>query len=174
MDPTTADDPNPNPEGVNAVDEASDAPSSTEDIEKHSPVQAQPVLAKTVAAAVQMIKAGQRELALSSLRVLWKSNPKSAYIPFLLGNLYFDKTWWAVAMDHYKAAIQINPAYKKNQILNQNIIRTLASKKTQRRAQSFLRFTIGAPAAPYIRHAAAHEQNPVVKKQAAQLAKSFR
>ncbi len=174
MDPTKADDPNPNPASATAVDEASDAPTSKEDIEKRAPVQAQPVLAKTVNEAIQQIKDGKRELALASLRGLWKSQPKSAYIPFLLGNLYFDKLWWAVAMEHYKAAIAINPAYKKNQILNQNVIRTLASTKTQRGAQSFLRFTIGAPSVPFLKYAAQHEPNATVKKQAAALAKVIR
>ncbi|MBA3538398.1 MAG: hypothetical protein H0T79_02110, partial [Deltaproteobacteria bacterium] len=174
MDPTKADDPNPSPEGLNAVDEASDAPAGVADIEKRPPVHAQPVLAKSIREAVQQIKAGQRELALSSLRSLWKTNPKSAYIPFLLGNLYFDKLWWAVAMDHYKAAIQVNAAYKRNAILNQNIIRTLASTKTRRRAQSFLRFTIGPAAGPFVKYAAVNAKNPVVRKQAAQLAKAFR
>ena len=39
----------------------------------------------------QLIKAGKRDLALASLRALWKKRPQSAYIPFLLGNLYFDQ-----------------------------------------------------------------------------------
>ena len=173
IDPAAADDPNPNPETTTATDEAADAPKSQAELDK-TPVTVQPVLAKTVADAVQMIKDGQKELALNSLRVLWKDAPKSAYIPFLLGNLYFDKMWWGVAMDHYQAAIRINGGYKGNQILNQNVIRTLASPKTQRRAQVFLRSTIGRDAIPFLRYAAAHEPNPTVKKQAAMLAKSLR
>ena len=31
-----------------------------------------------------------------------RSSRTARYIPFLLGNLYFDKLWWSVAMDHYQ------------------------------------------------------------------------
>ena len=61
----------------------------------------------------RMIKAGKKELALASLRQLWKKQPNSGYIPFLLGNLYFDKKWWSVSMDHYRAAIKKNAGYRQ-------------------------------------------------------------
>ncbi|MCX5747284.1 MAG: serine/threonine-protein kinase [Proteobacteria bacterium] len=173
IDPEKADDPNPDPDGHDAIDEATDAPKSTDDAAKRAPVVAEP-LAKTIGEAVQQIKAGKRELALKSLEAMRSNNPKSAYIPFLIGNLYFDKTWWGVALDYYKVAIAKNAAYKKNPILNQNVITTLASTRTRRTAQSFLRFTVGGPAGPYLRYAAAHHKNDVVRKQAAALARVVR
>ncbi len=171
MDPEAATNPDPNADET-AEDEAPDAPETTEDAEKRQPTA--PVLAGSVAEAVQLIKDGKRDLALASLNALWKQSPKSAYIPFLLGNIYYDRLWWSVAMDHYKAAIVKNGRYRSNAVLNKNVIRMLASPKTQRKATGFLRTTIGKWAVPYLRIAAKSEPNDRVRKQAAALAKSIR
>src|SRR5690606_13069499 len=113
------------------------------------------------------IKAGKKDLALASLRALHKKNQNSAYIPFLMGNIYFDRKWWSVAMDHYQLAIKKNSGYRKNGTLNRNVIRMLASTKTRQRATNFLRGIIGKYAAPHLRRAAKNEKNPVVRKHAA-------
>jgi serine/threonine protein kinase len=172
MDPGVATNPDPNADKQTAEDEAEDAPETTEDAEKRAP--AAPVLATTVAAAVQQIKDGKRDLALSSLNALWKKSPKSSYIPFLLGNLYFDKLWWAVAMDHYKAAISKNGGYRSNAVLNRNVIKMLGSPRTVKKATGFIRTTIGKPAIPYLKQAAKSEPNDRVRKTAASLAKTVR
>ena len=121
-----------------------------------------------------LIKAGKKDAAVASLQQLWKKAPRSAYIPFLLGNLYFDRVWWSVAMDHYRAAINKNPGYKRNPVLNRNIIRMLASPKTRQRATNFLRGVIGKWAAPHLRWAARNDPNPVVRKQANYLTRYIR
>ncbi len=172
MNPETAEDLDPSKEAVaSASDEAPNAPSTKEDLEKQAP--AQPAQATTIHDAVLLIKDGKRSLALASLRALEKSNPSSAYIPFLLGNLYADELWWGVAMDNYKVAIGKNAGYKSNPTLIRNVIRMLASPKTQGRAQGLLR-SIGHPAAAFLKAAAKSEANPIVRKQAATLSKTIR
>jgi len=172
IDPSAAVNPDPEADSNTAEDEAPDAPRTAADVEKKIPKA--PVRARTVAEAVQMIKAGKRDLALASLHDLWKKTPKSAYIPFLLGNLYFDRLWWGVALDHYKAAIAKNAEYKKNSVLNKNVIKMLGSSKTVRKAQGFLRWTVGRAALPYLRSAAKSHENATVRKRAAALAKQIR
>jgi hypothetical protein len=76
-------------------------------------------------------------------------------------------------MDNYAQAIHINPAYKNNGVIPKNLIKMLASTKTRTRASNFLR-GIGKPAGQYVRYAAAHDANPVVKRYAAALAKQIR
>jgi len=172
MDPATAEDPAPastKPSGD--AEEAANAPATTEEVEKHAA--AAPVRATTLAGAVQLIKDGKRDLAITSLRALWTKAPASAYIPFLLGNLYYDQRWWSVAMDHYSAAIKKNGKYRANPTLNRNVIRMLASAKTSRKAQGFLRSSIGRPALPYVRYAAAHDANGQVRKLSGWLAKNI-
>ncbi len=176
-DPETAEDPDPVAKGSAAKqpeDEAADAPKTQEEIESHAPATPPVQLATTVQGAVAMIKDGKRLAALDSLRALWKKNPQSSYIPFLLGNLYYDQTWWGVAMDHYKAAIDKNRNYRKNPTLNRNVIRMLASTKTRQKAANFLRGVIGSPAHGYLEQAAKHEDNPIIRKQAANLARYIR
>jgi eukaryotic-like serine/threonine-protein kinase len=151
-------------------DEVADAPKSTDDVEKHTPAVA--VRATTIPDALQLIKDGKSDLAIASLRPLWKKVPRSAYIPFLLGNLYFDKGWWSVALDHYRSALAKNATYKKNQTLNLNIIRMLASKKTSGGAEYTLR-KIGKPSVVYLRYAAQHDRNAYVRKYASALAKAI-
>jgi len=174
IDPEKVEDPEgdakPAPE-----DEEDDAPKTEEEVEKREPTPPPaPQLAKTIHGAVLLIKAGKKELALASLRALQKKNPNSAYIPFLMGNLYFDRTWWSVAMDHYQTAIKKNAGYRRNQVLNRNVIRMLASTKTRQRATNFLRGIIGKYAAPHLRWAAKNDPNPVVRKQATTLSRYIR
>jgi hypothetical protein len=90
-----------------------------------------------------------------------------------MGNLHFDKMWWAVAMDNYAEAVHKNPQYKSNPVINRNLIKMLSSAKTRSRAEGFLRGN-GHPALTYVKYAAAHDGNPVVKKYAGQLAKQIR
>ncbi len=163
MDPITAEDPAP-PSITPSTDEeeAANAPKPPEEVEKHTPAAA--VQATTLAGAVQLIQDGKHDLALASLRVLWKKMPASAYIPFLLGNVYYDRRWWTVAMEYYGIAIKKNAQYKKNPTLNRNVIRMLVSDKTSRKAQGFLKYIVGKAAIPYLRYAAQHDPNIQVRR----------
>jgi hypothetical protein len=172
LDPATVEDPTPaSTKPADAEDEAANAPKTIEEVEKRA--RATPVLATTLPAAVQLIKEGKRDLALASLRALWKKMPASSYVPFLLGNLYFDQSWWSVAMDHYSAAIKKNAKYRANPTLNRNVIHMLASNKTARRAQGFLKYTVGRSSLPYLRYAAQHDRNSQVRRLARWLTRTF-
>ncbi|HET9620743.1 MAG TPA: hypothetical protein VFP84_05235, partial [Kofleriaceae bacterium] len=163
MDPTAAEDPTPaSAKLANDNDEEANAPRTPEEAEKHTPPA--PTRATTLAGAVQLIKEDKRDLALASLQALWKKTPQSAYIPFLLGNLYYDQRWWSVAMDHYSAAIKKNGQYRANPTLNRNVIHMLASPKTSRKAQGFLKSVVGRSAIPYLRVAAKQDPNGTVRQ----------
>lgn len=173
MDPSTAEDPDPQ-HAANEIaeDEAEDAPKTPEEAERKKPTP--PRLAKTLRESVQLIVSGERELALASLRALHKKSPKSAYIPFLIGNLYFDQTWWSVAMDYYAEAIKKNSLYRRNPVINRNVIHMLGSKRTRQRATNFIRGKIGRPALPHLRAAAVRGANQTIRKNAGSLARVVR
>jgi eukaryotic-like serine/threonine-protein kinase len=173
IDPSVAEDPDDESREV-PDDEDDDAPKTAEEIEKREAPPPAPQLARNVHGAVVMIKQGHKALALASLRKLWKDQPNSAYIPFLLGNLYFDKKWWSVSLDHYRAAIKKNADYRKNAVLNRNVIRMLGSAKTRQIATNFIRGVLGSHAKPHLKWASQHEKNPVVRKQAQNLARYIR
>jgi len=174
LDPETAEDLDPVAKAVpaNNDDEAADAPATTAEAANKAP--ASPQLATTLPDAIALIKEGKRDLALASLRALRTKQPKNAYIPFLLGNLYYDQKWWSVAMDDYHDAITKAPAFKNNPTLNRNVIRMLASTKTRQKAANFLRGVIGHPAGAFLREAAKKEPNSTVRKEAANLARMIR
>jgi hypothetical protein len=172
MDPEKAEDLDPaKGSATKAEEEAADAPKTTEEIEKKTPPPGttQPQLARNLHDAVLMIKDGKRELALASLRALEKKSPASSYIPFLLGNLYYDQRWWGVAMDEYALAIKRNTAYRNNPTLIRNVIRMLSSPSTLQKSRDFIRLIIGHPAKAQLKWASEHEDNPVVRKRAADL-----
>ena len=174
MDPTTAEDPDPAKGSAgSAEDEAADAPKTREEVEQNAG-SAAPQLATNLHDAVELIKNGQRDLALASLRALRSKSPANAYIPFLLGNLYFDQLWWQVALDDYGEAIAKNGAYRGNPTLNHNVISMLGSAKTRAKAAGFLRTKIGHAAVPYLKAAAAHDPHPAVRAQAKGLERSIR
>lgn len=175
IDPTKVEDPDTAAgSAAPPEDEAPDAPQTPEEVEKREPPPPAPQLAKSVHGAVLLIKQGRKQLALASLHALYKKQPNSGYIPFLLGNLYFDKKWWSVSMDYYRTAIKKNSGYRNNAVLNRNVIRMLASTKTRQTATNFLRGVIGRPSVPYLKYAATHEQNAIVRKQAATVARLIR
>jgi hypothetical protein len=118
---------------------------------------------ESVAGAVALIKAGKREEAIHALVGLRRSMPKSAYVPYLLGNLYFEKGWWTLGMDSYDAAIRTNGLYGAKQILNQNLIRALGIKKTRKRAARMFVNTVGSAALPHLRRAARSDRDPQVR-----------
>ena len=89
-----------------ADDEAGDAPKIERRGRAARAGRATPQLATNLHDAVSLIKDGKRDHALASLRVLRKKTPKSAYIPFLLGNLYFDQPWWSVVDGPLRAGDQ--------------------------------------------------------------------
>ena len=172
LDPESATDPDPHP-NTTATDPEDNAPSTADEADKKPPSPPPQQLAETVAEAVQLIKDGKHDQALHSLRALWKKSPSSSYIPFLLGNLYYDQLWWGVAMDCYASAISQNSAYKNNATLNHNVIRMLGSAKTKDTASAFIKKTIGHAAVQYLK-GATKDDNGAVRKQAQALLKQMR
>jgi len=117
----------------------------------------------TIPEAVALIKAGKREDAIRALVELRRKNPKSAYVPYLLGHLYFEKGWWTLGMDYYDAAMRESELYRGKKILNQNVIRALGSKKTRKKAARMFVNSIGRPALPYLRQAARSDRDAQVR-----------
>ncbi|HUS62943.1 MAG TPA: serine/threonine-protein kinase [Kofleriaceae bacterium] len=123
----------------------------------------------TVPEAVALIRAGKREQAIRALLAIKKKAPRSAYVPYLLGNLYFSKRWWTVGMDYYRSAIAKNGLYRGKRILNTNVIRALGDRRTAGKASRLFTGSIRRAALPYLRRAARSDRNPKVRRAAAYL-----
>jgi eukaryotic-like serine/threonine-protein kinase len=130
-------------------------------------------LAKTLQAVNALIRKGQRELAITSLHAMWKKAPKDARLPYLLGNLYFDKKWWTIGMQHYNAAIARVAGYKGNQTLIRNVISAIGNSKTRGKATYLLTKVIGSSAKGLVRAAAKSHADLSVRKAAQSLIKRW-
>ncbi len=128
---------------------------------------------KTVAQALALARRGRRDEAIAGVRALWRKQPRNANLPYVLGNLYHDKRWWSVAMEHYQAAIARAPAYRRNATLTRNVISMLASPRTRAKASWFLRKIVGAPAKAHLRVAAKRHKSAAVRKNAAAVLRRF-
>ncbi len=151
-------------------DLAADAPNVDPPAPVEPPAPA-PAPVRSVADALRLASAGQNEAAITGLLALARKQPKNASISYLLGNLYFDKMWWSVALEHYARAIRKDARQKRKPILIRNVIGALGSSKTRQKAASFLRTRIGAPALPHLRRAAKSDKSPMVRQGAAVLVK---
>ena len=138
------------------------------------PPAARPDPIDSVPEAVAAIRQGKTEQAIQALRILRKKMPRSAYVPYLLGNLYCSKHWWTICLDYYRSAIRTNRVYRGKRILNQNVIRALASPKAHRKAAGTLVYSIGRPSLPYLKRAVKYDRNRSVRKKAWWLYKRIR
>jgi eukaryotic-like serine/threonine-protein kinase len=153
-------------------DTAQGAAQGTTDERPPPPPPAVP-LAKTLPAVNALIKKGQREVAIASLQEMWKKSPKDGRLPYQLGNLYSDKRWWTVGMQHYRAAISRVPAYKGNPILIRNAISAFGNAKSRSNAIYFVTKVIGPGAKGYVKTAAKSHPDPAVRKTATALLKRW-
>lgn len=117
-----------------------------------------------------LLDAGQREEALVGLRVLRRRSPRNAYIPYLMGNLYFDKRWWSEGMKAYAAAIHVNPAYRRKRKIIKDLIDALGGRRTEAEAASMIQKS-GRSSLPYLRAAAKKHHSTRVRQRAASLAR---
>lgn len=118
---------------------------------------------KATARAEQLLAEGNVNEAEQELRRLEATD---AYASFLLGNLYFSRSWWSEGLDAYERAIQKNPSFLQNQTLLENATQALRLK-TKAQAEELLRSAKEAAYDPLI--AATLGDNPEVRKAATAL-----
>jgi len=126
---------------------------------------------KSIGDALALAKAGHRDLAIDGLRELWRKNKQSGYLPYHLGNLYFDKGWWRTGLDHYWAAVSNQRSLRDSPGIIGNSIRALAYSTPRSKAMNLLLRKVGRPALPALRKAAKKDRNANVRKYAAYLAR---
>jgi hypothetical protein len=156
----------PVPEVAKVEEAKVDAPET-----QPKPVPAKPVT--SVADAQALITAGKKLEAIVGLQKLWRDNPKSAYIPYLLGNLYFERLWYTQGLQAYAGAVAADHSYRARATLNHNAIRALGAAKTASRAYAFIKIGLGRSALPYLRHAATSDPAADVRARSAALVRAL-
>jgi eukaryotic-like serine/threonine-protein kinase len=118
--------------------------------------------------ARQMVARGEIDAAIALLNQLRAQQPDNADVPYLLAMIDFDNRRWPDGLAAAQLAVRKNPALKSDPDLIKGAIRSLASDRGYDRSQAFLR-SLGQPAMPFIKEAAAHDASPKVRERAAEL-----
>ncbi|HEY3021584.1 MAG TPA: hypothetical protein VGJ32_15410, partial [Solirubrobacteraceae bacterium] len=162
-------------EQAEPVPEIAPDPVAEDEIDTPKPPEpSPPPRADTIRDVRSLIAAGRRGEAIAALERLREKQRGSAYIPYLLGNLYFERKWWTDGLESYRAAIKQNRSYRWRAVLIRNAIRALASNKTAGKARALLLRDVGGSATGYLRAAARGDPNPTVRARAAALAQQLR
>ena len=118
--------------------------------------------------ARQMIARGEIDPAIALLNQLRTQQPDNADVPYLLAMVDFDNRRWPDGLAAAQMAVRKNPALKADPDLIKGAIRSLVSDRGYDRSQAFLR-SLGQPAMPFIKEAAARDPSPKVRERAAEL-----
>lgn len=124
---------------------------------------------KSIRNAKNLINAGDFEGAISALQKLRASYPSAAEPPYLLGNLFSKKGWWSDAVERYEDAIALEPKYKEDSTLIQNLIRALSSNKAMQAASDFIVEQIGHYAIPHLNKALESEGSLRIRRRVAKI-----
>jgi len=117
------------------------------------------------------VKEGERrrDQSLRALASLRTQYPKSAYAPYLEGQVNFDNLRWVDGLASYKATLHNDPAYRSDPTLIRDVIRCLVSDTFHTKCADFLVREVGAPAAPFLDEAARTDSYANVRARAANL-----
>jgi len=118
--------------------------------------------------ARQMVARGEIDPAIALLNQERTRQPDNADVPYLLAMIDFDNRRWPDGLAAAQIAVKKNPALKSDPDLIKGAIRSLVSDRGYDRSQAFLR-SIGQPAMPFIKEAAARDASPKVRERAAEL-----
>lgn len=128
------------------------------------------VKASSVREVYLLVREGRRDQAIVAIRKLLPDHEQRAYLNFLLGNLYFEKTWWSKGLDAYQRSIARNDFYAGKAIVSRNAIEALGNAGTRAKASRLLVNDVGKNALPHLARAAKEHEDPTVRKRAAALA----
>ncbi len=133
-----------------------------------APVEAPPIDPE-IAAALAVAANGQGEAATKTLRALRRRRPHDARIPYELGRIYMKLRWPARAIEAYRAAVQLDAAYRTDPELIGDVVALLGSKLAWQAAATALEKDIGAPALQALTEAANNHKDAVVRTRATSL-----
>jgi hypothetical protein len=126
-----------------------------------------------LAEAAALIRSGQREPAIASLKEIRRAYPGTAYASFLLAVAHLQKLWWSVGLQYAQAAIAADPAYRRSPALAKLFVYSLMSDAFWEKAAALLTHDLAEVAPPYLEQAAQHAESPRVRARAIQILASL-
>ena len=116
---------------------------------------------------------GARTSAIRALEQIRMRSPERAEVHYALGNLMAESMWWTDAVEAYRMALALGPAYRSDERLIRDLMRALASDRAQGLAAELLEMRVGKAAVPAL-EAAATSRNPRLRARAARLLERIR
>jgi hypothetical protein len=135
---------------------------------KPAPVPA--VEVRSVGDVQKLIDKGKIDAAIEGIKQLRKKSPNNPYLPYLLGDIYFDRNWMSDALVKYREAMKLSETYRKRASIHKNAIHALGSDRAYPKARVLLVRDIGKPALAALRRAAKDDDNPVIRRRAGLIA----
>jgi serine/threonine-protein kinase len=133
---------------------------------------------RTIADVKQLLKKGDNDGALAALYKMRQKKPtpsakEQAQIATIIGNLYFDRRWWTDALREYRFACRLDEHSKRDRILIDNTVRTLADHGTFLRARRLLLDYIGRGAIPALKSTAKNSASGDLRRRAQRVLESL-
>ena len=128
---------------------------------------------ESIADVRKLMARGDTDAAIRGIQQLRRKRPRDAQLPFLLGNLYFDKGWSVDGLAKYRETIRLSSGYRKNARIQRDAIRALEQERTYARARALLVRDIGKAALPALRRAARAHASLLLRRRATSIAKQI-
>ena len=139
--------------------------------EQPAPTPTPPATDQRLEDAERLIAAGEWEQALVVLDKARRENPGSAEAAYQYANLALEHKRWAQGAQSARAAVERDAKYRGDERLVKNLISAFASDKGYEKTEDVLQ-AFGAGAVPFLKDAAAHDKNPLVRQRAAEVLRS--
>jgi len=124
-------------------------------------------VADLIARAGELAAGGRFKPAIDLLVKARKTYPKDARLPYHAGRLYLDKMFFADGLPLVRAAIELDPAYRSDDVLIKLLVRGFnATASYDGTIARFLRDDIGEAAKPYLAETAKNHPNRIVRSRA--------
>jgi serine/threonine protein kinase len=118
----------------------------------------------------RLVEQGRRDEAIRRIIQLRRTDfPRSGYLAYVLGNLYFAKRQWGNGLEAYEDALRLKPDYRSQATINENTIRAFSQKQTWPKARALFLGHIRQAGLRYLRQAAQSDKNAVVRERAKQV-----
>jgi serine/threonine-protein kinase len=116
-----------------------------------------------------LVRTGDLDAAIKGLRTLRRKSQRDANLPYMLGDLYFQRGWWTDGLVKYREAIRMQKSLRERPSVQKNAIQALGQAKTYSRARTLLVKDIGRAAIPRLKRAAKSDRSKDVRRRAAQI-----
>jgi len=130
-----------------------------------------PATDERLANAQRLVSGGEWEQAMVVLEKAHRENPQSAAAAYGLANLSLEHKRWLEGAQAARVAGDREPKYRGDERLIKNLIHALGNDKGYEKTEDVLH-GFGAGPIPWLKEAAAHDKDPVVRQRAAELLRS--